>query len=252
MKIKAKKSLGQNFLKDKHFRLKIANNVKEFYKDYSSLPMIEIGPGHGDLTHEFIKLNKDIVLYEIDKDLIEGLNKQFPETKIINSDFMDEIPNIETSILVSNLPYYIGSRMIVDLIGYNKHFPFAFILQKEVAMKTKDSSDLTFFGAILNIFYDTKVEFIIPPNAFNPAPKVYSALLTGRPKTPKYDGTLAINILKAMFFKPNKTLSNNLKYGLMDPDLIAKIYETYKYDPNTRVNWDNYETIFDQIYTLGM
>jgi 16S rRNA (adenine1518-N6/adenine1519-N6)-dimethyltransferase len=248
MNIKAKKSLGQNFLKNQRFKDKIYQHTQELYQHYPSLAMIEIGAGLGDLTEGFSQIQPNLTVYEIDEDLIPILQDKFPELTINNQDFMEAIPNLEDALLVSNLPYYIGSRLIVDLIGYNKRVPFAFILQREVAMKTKPSQSLTFFGAILNIFYDTEVALVIPPNAFLPIPKVHSALLIGRPNPNNYDGIKSINILKDMFFKPNKTLYNNLQFGGMNRADVDKIFSHYNLDANTRVNWSNYRIIFEQIY----
>jgi 16S rRNA (adenine1518-N6/adenine1519-N6)-dimethyltransferase len=252
MIIKAKKSLGQNFLQDPNIKIKIYNTTLGFVDKldlaYKNYPMIEIGPGLGDLTEEFIKIKQDLTLYEIDDDLIEGLKVKFPKLNVINQDFMKMIPNLEKAILVSNLPYYIGSRLIIDLIAYNKNLPFAFILQREVSNKVKVSEDITFFGAAINLFYTPKVEFVIPPQAFKPSPKVYSALLTAAPKVVKYNGLETVTILKAMFFKPTKTLFNNLIYGGFDREDVKRIFEKHNIEPNTRVRWANYVEIFDILY----
>ena len=248
MKVTAKKRFGQNFLHDPIYISKIYKASKEVYDNSSKKTLIEIGPGLGDLTREYIKINKDIVLYEIDPDLIPILTEEFPDTIIHNQDFMELIPNLEDCMLVSNLPYYIGSRLIIDLIAYNKTMPFAFILQKEVAFKTKVNEDITFFGAAINLFYNSKVEFTIPPQAFRPAPKIYSALLTATPVITEYSGLETITILKAMFFKPTKTMFNNLIYGGFNKEDVVRIYDKYKFEPNLRVRWENYKYIFDILY----
>jgi 16S rRNA (adenine1518-N6/adenine1519-N6)-dimethyltransferase len=275
-KIKAKKSLGQNFLINKHFQEKICEFTHELKKEYPDLNMLEIGPGRGDLTKYYFKIAKDtgckgFDLYEIDIDLIEGLeslkielnsdNSKILDTQIYNVDFMKVIPTLKPTFLVSNLPYYIGSRLIIDLIKYNKNFPFAFILQKEVAYKTSKTekskpSQITLFGAILNLFYDTSLPLIIPPSAFVPAPKVHSALLIGRPKTEKdkvpKDGEKALKILKAMFFKPNKTLLNNLVYGFGISSIEANSMITLAgLDGSVRMNWENYERVFWGLYGVS-
>ena len=249
MNHKAKKSLGQNFLHDMQFKLKIRDIVAKNYAEFDNLPLVEIGPGLGDLTEMFIELNKDIELYELDYDLIEHLENKFGGVRIHNKDFMTELPNLKPSYLVSNLPYYIGSRLIIDLIIYNCRYPFSFILQKEVVMKTKKSEKITLFGAMLNYFYDVKIELNIPPSAFKPAPKVLSTLFSAVPKDTSIDGLQAINIFKAMFFKPTKTLYNNLQFGGIEKEDIDKIFEINKWPQNLRINWSNYSDIFDTLYT---
>jgi 16S rRNA (adenine1518-N6/adenine1519-N6)-dimethyltransferase len=249
MKVTAKKRFGQNFLHDPIYIAKIYESSKVLYDNSTQKSLIEVGPGLGDLTREYIKINPDIVLYEIDPDLIPILQEEFKSTTIHNQDFMELIPNLPDCMLVSNLPYYIGSRLIIDLIAYNRTMPFAFILQKEVAFKTKESEDITFFGAAINLFYSPKVEFTIPPQAFRPAPKVYSALLTATPIKTEYSGLEAITILKAMFFKPTKTMFNNLIYGGFAKEDIVRIYEKHKFEPNLRVRWANYKEIFGILYS---
>lgn len=247
MPIVAKKSLGQNFLHDINFKTKIRDTVKLSYLDHGDLPLLEIGPGVGDLTEMFLEFQPNLKMVELDADLIPILEQKFPKNKIICDDFMNILPNIERSYLVSNLPYYIGSRLVIDLIAYNQRMPFSFILQKEVVLKTKKTSKITFFGGVLNYFYDIKINFTIPPSAFKPAPKVHSALFTGVPKETNIDGIKAINIFKAMFFKPTKSLFNNLIFGGFERGLVKEIFKKNSWDPNLRVRWENYEYIFETI-----
>jgi 16S rRNA (adenine1518-N6/adenine1519-N6)-dimethyltransferase len=256
--IRAKKSLGQNFLHDPHFQNKIFEHTKALYLDCKIKSdkfenVIEIGPGRGDLTVFYQNLNpNNFTLYELDSDLIDNLKENFLTATIFCQDFMEIIPILKPAFLVSNLPYYIGSRLVIDLIKYNKNFPFAFILQKEVSFKTKKIGRPTFFGACVNMFYDTKVELIIPPSAFKPAPKVHSALLIAKPKLVDYDGLKAIKILKAMFFKPNKTLLNNLLNSdlNLDKNALELILVGASLDPSSRVSWDNYEQIYHTLYQI--
>jgi 16S rRNA (adenine1518-N6/adenine1519-N6)-dimethyltransferase len=248
MNHRAKKSLGQNFLQDKNIKEKIFEIVANNYEPLNNLKLVEIGPGLGDLTEKFIKISESLEVYEIDEDLIPILEEKFPELIIYHQDFMEALPNLSNVYLVSNLPYYIGSRLIIDLIIYNCRFPFTFILQKEVVMKTKKTEKITLFGAMVNYFYSVKIELNIPPSAFKPAPKVQSALFSGTPKESNIDGTQAINIFKAMFFKPTKTLYNNLQFGGFERDFVDKVFEKYQWGVNLRINWGNYEDIFDKIY----
>ena len=119
--------------------------------------------------------------------------------------------------------------------------------------KTKKTNDITFFGSIINLFYDSKVEFLIPPSAFYPAPKVYSALLTTRPKDQakkQFEGAKSVYILKKMFFKPNKTLYNNLIFGGLEKVVVDQLFESTNWDKNTRTNWTNYLDNFVNIYNF--
>ena len=136
MIIKAKKSLGQNFLKDKNVLKKIADislldNTTE---------LIEIGPGTGNLTDYLIKKNpKKIFLIEKDEKLSEYLkNKFFDKIKVINKDilkFFDYKIFSKNTIVIGNLPYNISSQILVKFILDNNfnYKALIFMFQKEMA-----------------------------------------------------------------------------------------------------------------------
>jgi len=88
-------------------------------------------------------------------------------------------------ILFASLPYNVGSRILVEMALNYPDCPFCVIVQKEVAIKILPSSNLTFFGAFLGLFYDFEKVFDISGGSFSPAPKVTSSLLVGVPKLRK-------------------------------------------------------------------
>ena len=137
MNIKAKKSLGQNFLQDENILKKIANSIKTNTNDL----IIEIGPGKGALT-KYLKEKKSFLLcYELDQRLKEILKKlEDDRTKIIFKDFLqanilDDSKNFnyENIYIIANIPYYITTPIIKHVINLEKLKSMTLLVQKEVA-----------------------------------------------------------------------------------------------------------------------
>ena len=193
MIIKAKKSLGQNFLKDKNVLKKIADislldNTTE---------LIEIGPGTGNLTDYLIKKNpKKIFLIEKDEKLSEYLkNKFFDKIKVINKDilkFFDYKIFSKNTIVIGNLPYNISSQILVKFILDNNfnYKALIFMFQKEMAdriLAKVNSKNYGRLSILSNWKFDIKKLFDINPNSFEPKPKVESSLLIFSEKADKYN-----------------------------------------------------------------
>lgn len=189
MKIKAKKSLGQNFLIDHSILEKIVNIIEINDKE-----VLEIGPGTGNLTKFILKKNpKKLYVIEKDENLSLDLGNKFNnEIIIINNDVLkveeDKISK-EKLIVFGNLPYNISTEILSRWItNINKEFWFdklILMFQKEVADRIIASSDTSVYGR-LSILSNWKlnIEKIIDikPNSFYPRPKIDSSLLVFSPK----------------------------------------------------------------------
>ena len=189
MKIKAKKSLGQNFLIDNNILEKIVNIIEINGKE-----VLEIGPGTGNLTKFILKKNpKKLYVIEKDENLSLDLGNKFNnEIIIINNDVLkveeDKISK-EKLIVFGNLPYNISTEILSRWItNINKEFWFdklILMFQKEVADRIIASSDTSVYGR-LSILSNWKlnIEKIIDikPNSFYPRPKIDSSLLIFSPK----------------------------------------------------------------------
>jgi 16S rRNA (adenine1518-N6/adenine1519-N6)-dimethyltransferase len=267
-----KKKFGQNFLVDQNVKEKFFQKTSPLVEKFKDLDFIlEIGPGQGDLTEYFLLFKKQIVALEIDTEIIEILNKKFGEEenlKVFNIDALDLFEGklkssplhnnegFENFILLANLPFNVGSRIMVDLPILKPATPFAVVLQKEVARKsTKLNEDFQFFGAWLNLFWKTKVLMNISPGSFYPRPKVYSSVLQGIPKEvlPEYLNTqekrlIAKDVLKKLFANPKKTLFNNLKNLNWSNQKIETFFEKNNLDKNLRLNSENYEGVLVKVY----
>ena len=176
MHVKLKKKYGQNFLIDKIIVNKIINLINQ-----DKLNILEIGPGNGSLTKKIInKKPKNLDLIEIDRDLVDELNKTFCVYKfvnIINANILKYDLKKNYDLVVSNLPYNISSQVLIKLALMNI-IPKQMILmfQKEFAIKLTDKK-LNAINSIINCFYKIDIKFHVSKNCFKPIPKVNSSIL---------------------------------------------------------------------------
>ena len=227
--IKAKKSLGQNFLIDKNIVDKITNIIE--IKDKS---ILEIGPGTGNLTLSILKKKpKKLLVVEKDDNLAKELKENFSgEITIINDDILDLNENLlsrEELIVFGNLPYNISTEILCKWIlnlDDNKIWFKNLILmfQKEVAdriISSFNTSDYGRLSILSNWKLNVKKIFDIKPNCFSPKPKIDSSLLFFTPKNEfqKLKNPFVLEKITRIFFshrrkmikKPFKKLfSNNL------------------------------------------
>ncbi|MDD2490242.1 MAG: 16S rRNA (adenine(1518)-N(6)/adenine(1519)-N(6))-dimethyltransferase RsmA, partial [Bacilli bacterium] len=240
-----KKKLGQNFLLDEKFLIKMVSLMKI---EPNTL-IIEIGVGTGLLTSLLAKKANHVCGYEIDKRLepiiINNL-KNDKNVKIIYDDFLsrdlqEDIKNeVKRNVyVVGNLPYYITTPIIMKIIN-SKINPRKIIImvQKEVGERilaktgTKEYNSLTVF---LNYYYDIKKIITIGREMFIPKPNIDSVLLEFTQKEKKYnvlDEKLFLKLVRDSFQYKRKTLKNNLKdYNL---EIIAKVLNKYNNDLSIR------------------
>ena len=189
MNIKAKKSLGQNFLIDREILEQIVNTVEITNKE-----ILEIGPGSGNLTAYILKKKpKKIHVIEKDNDLSFLLNEKFDsKINIINKDVLEISENNiskEKLTVFGNLPYNISTEILSKwIVNLDKNFWFSelvLMFQKEVANRIIAKSDTSEYGR-LSILSNWKLKIKkiidIKPKSFSPRPKIDSSLLVFTPK----------------------------------------------------------------------
>ena len=183
---KPKKSLGQNFLIDQNISNKIANLIGDI--NYN---IIEVGPGTGKLTDSIIKKNPlSLTLIEKDKYLYSDLKekyKNFKKIKIFNIDALNFDYRIirKPKIVVSNLPYNISIKLIINWLKMKKQFEFLILMiQKEVAQKMnyKNNSKKNRLNLLMEITSNYNIEFNVSNNVFFPKPKINSSVIKIIPK----------------------------------------------------------------------
>ena len=232
MKIKAKKSLGQNFLIDNNILCKIVEIGKISKND----TVLEIGPGTGNLTEKIIKKNpKKFFVVEKDKNLSNLLEEKFGnKISIINNDILKCYNDflIDTPIKVfGNLPYNISTKILISMIKINnlENFfkEFIFIFQKEVADRIMANENTKNYGRISILAswrMKTKKILDISPSSFKPKPKVNSTLVCLTPKS-KFDKYINIkhleHITNIFFNQRRKMIKKPMKLLFDDFENIA-------------------------------
>lgn len=255
-KIQAKKKLSQNFLVDTKISQKVVQNWLRLFQNNPNLKyFLEIGPGTGCLTKPLLASQEKVLAVEIDPDLIHFLESQlsgYNNLELIQADGMKlEYQNLGDFLLVSNLPYQIGSRLLIEFSILRPELPFSVILQKEVANKFTFKDNFTLFACWLNLFYQTQVLFNIPREGFEPKPRVTSSLLEAVPKplpSPLLDTETkrkqAFIKLKKLFNNPRKSLANNLKNLNWDKTKIQSFLDKMSVTKDFRWDFKNYPEVF--------
>ena len=253
--LKAKKKFGQNFLIDTNTVDKIAKLACN-----ENMTTIEIGPGLGALTEQLLKYSKNVVAYEIDKDMYDILTNTLDDEKlsVILQDFMDVDLSIYKDKLniCSNLPYYVTTPILFKIfesdLNINK---ITVMVQKEVGDRLNASVGSEDYGALsieVQYLYDVKLEMNISRNVFYPQPNVDSAIISFTPKTQrnKEFEDKFFELVKTCFRMRRKTLNNNLK-DIYDNETINRIYSEMNLDKNIRaeqLNLNDYLNMYKVIY----
>lgn len=217
MSVKAKKHLGQHFLKDENIARKIIEALS--WNGYENV--LEIGPGMGVLTKYLIQEKKNISVVEIDTESVEYLNQNYPELPVFAEDFLkmnlaEKFDNQSVCIL-GNFPYNISTQIVFKVIEDRHLVPeMAGMFQKEVAERicAKEGSKIYGILSVLaQAYYKAEYLFTVDENVFNPPPKVKSGVIRLTRFREKLDVNerLFFTVVKTAFNQRRKTLRNALK-----------------------------------------
>ena len=217
--VRAKKHLGQHFLKDENVAHRIADCLTG--EGYSHI--LEIGPGTGVLTQFLLERPEELMLIELDRESVAYLKTHYKELKnrIIEGDFLKlplEKIYEEPFAIIGNYPYNISSQILFKVLDNRDRIPeFAGMFQKEVAERIVASPGSKTYG-ILSVltaaFYEGEYLFTVEPEVFNPPPKVKSGVIRLKRKQNYYldcDEKLFYKVVKTAFNQRRKTLRNALK-----------------------------------------
>lgn len=239
--LSAKKSLGQNFLTD----LNVLNNIVEAANLGPNDNVIEIGPGIGGLTELLAQHAKSVLAFEIDDQLISVLADTlapYGNVTVLNQDILKaNLPDTvieyfgkgEPVKVVANLPYYITTPIVLDLIQNPVKFEqIVVMMQKEVAERLTATPRHKAYGSlsvIVQQLTNPEIAFTVPSSAFIPAPKVDSAIVSLVPakeneREQPYDQKKFIGFVRGCFMHRRKSLWNNLQgvFG-KKPEVKAQI-----------------------------
>ena len=229
----AQKRFGQNFLCDDQVISDIVDSINP--KEGENL--VEIGPGLCALTEPMCDRVSHLSVIEIDRDLAERLRHHpfirdkldIHETDALKFDFSTLAADESSLRVYGNLPYNISTPLIFHLLSFGKTIKdMHFMLQREVVDRIAaqpDSKDYGRLSVMVQYYCSTEKLLIVPPEAFRPAPKVYSAVVRLKPHDVKpficSDEKLLSDVTAAAFGQRRKTISNSLKKYLSGEQLVS-------------------------------
>jgi len=223
----AKKSFGQNFLTDQNYIKKIISALNPQKNE----TIIEIGAGRGALTEKLLESGANVIAIELEREMISVLKKKFGgfenfkliEQDALKTDFQEivnsqsQIANSKSAKLVANLPYYISTAILQKLIDQRANFSEMILMfQREVVERITaqvGNKERGFLTVLVEAYLEAEKLFDVSPNAFRPAPKVWSAIVRLTPKAGVGfdDEKLFRELISAGFAQKRKTILNNLK-----------------------------------------
>lgn len=222
-----KKSLGQNFIKDKNLLVAIANDANITADDF----VVEVGAGAGTLTEVLCDNAKFVLSYEIDTSLKTILSELEGENKNLKIEYADALKTSNEEILqtielnagekvneyklVANIPYYITTPLIFKFLKDEKVSSLTVMVQKEVAERIASSETSGDYGAISVIVHylaDVEIKRIVNKQMFYPVPKVDSAILqlTKKGGVDLKEYAMLEKVVKSAFSNRRKVMVSNL------------------------------------------
>lgn len=229
MEVKAKKHLGQHFLKDLNIAKKIADTIST-----ENETVLEIGPGTGILT-QFLKEVPNRILYvaEVDQESVDYLiRKDIVKKEFILGDFLkldvsQTFPNDFT--IIGNFPYNISSQIVFKAIDYRAQVAeFAGMFQKEVAERIGAPPGSKTYGIIsvmTQAYFDVEYLFTVSETVFSPPPKVKSGVIRMKRKKNLHlecDEIVFKRIVKTSFNTRRKMLRKSLRSIFNKPEILSQ------------------------------
>lgn len=227
--VRAKKHLGQHFLKDENIARKIGETLSlDGYED-----ILEIGPGTGVLTKYLLERHQNITVMELDSESVSYLRQDFSlehpallersSLRVIEADFLKydlrSLFQERPFAITGNFPYNISTQIVFKALENRHQIPeFTGMFQKEVAQRICETSGSKTYGilsVLAQAFYDAEYLFTVPPTVFNPPPKVESGVIRLTRKadydTLDCEPKMLFRVVKMAFQQRRKTLRNSLK-----------------------------------------
>lgn len=250
---KTRKQFGQHWLRSEKALAKIVTSAELSKHDR----VLEIGPGTGVLTRQLLTQAEAVVAVEIDRDLCQLLAKKLGQVEnflLLQGDFLsidlnellEPAPAFQNpNKVVANIPYNITGPILEKLLGTigNPNLkPFdsiVLLVQKEVALRLCANPQSTHFGALsVRVQYLADCQFVcdVPAKAFQPPPKVDSAVICLRPRlveNPAHNPRQMETLIRLGFSSKRKMLRNNLK-SLIEGDRLTQILEQLEVNPQAR------------------
>ena len=228
-----RKRFGQNFLRDHTIIYNILSSINAKPGEH----WVEIGPGQGALTEPLLKLGLRLDIVELDRDLVALLKNKFRQqdhlqiysADALNFDFSALVEDNEKLRIIGNLPYNISTPLMFHLLNNASCVEdMHFMLQKEVVDRicaTPGSKKYGRLSVIIQYYCATELLFDVPPESFDPAPKVLSAIVRlvphQQPPVEVNDMEKLNRVVTQAFSQRRKTLRNSLKKLIDEEAIIA-------------------------------
>lgn len=217
--VRAKKHLGQHFLKDEAVSLRIAGQLTHHggYRD-----VIEVGPGTGALTRHLVhRTDIRLTCIELDTESVEHLHAQWPDLRLVEGDLLRmDLGQLGDGPLavIGNFPYNISTQIIFKVLEHRDRVTEVVgMFQKEVAERLCAPPGSRTYGissVLAQAWFDMELLFEVPPSAFIPPPKVDSAVIRMKRNAVQSlpcDEQRFTHLVKTAFNQRRKTLHNALK-----------------------------------------
>ncbi len=228
--VKAKKHLGQHFLKDENIAKKIVDSLS--HKGYAKV--LEVGPGMGVLT-KYLVLNtaSETSVIDIDTESIVWLKDHFPmlQDRIFSADFLEyplEERFNEPFAIIGNFPYNISTQILFKVLEHRQLVPEVVgMFQKEVALRLASKPGSKTYGIIsvlLQAWYDIEYLFTVNEQVFQPPPKVKSAVIRLKRNASQSlgcDEAFFIKVVKTAFNQRRKTIRNAVRALITDESVLT-------------------------------
>lgn len=250
--LKAKKSLGQNFIIDTN----ILRNIVDAGDVDKETTVIEIGPGIGALTEQIAKQAKEVFAFEIDDRLLPVLDdtlSPYDNITIIHQDILqvdfeefakEYLAEASRLVVIANLPYYITTPITMALLESKLPVEtMVLMMQKEVASRLEAKPSTKAYGSLsiaLQYYTEVEVAFTVPRTVFMPQPNVESAIIRldvrDEPVVQVKDQTLFMKLVRASFQQRRKTIWNNLRTSLelKEQEDLREAFTQSGVDPSRR------------------
>jgi 16S rRNA (adenine1518-N6/adenine1519-N6)-dimethyltransferase len=230
-RVRPKRSLGQNFLRDDNIARKIAASVHPRGDDV----MLEIGPGEGALTRFLAPRVRTLIAVDVDNRVIKHLQAVFTGAKVtfLHQDFLrTDLADLARGgqlRIVGNIPYNITSPILFHLLDHREYIrDITLMVQKEFARRLSASPGTKDYGILsvfCQLFADVKLLFDVSPNAFVPKPTITSSVvhldILDAPRHPLTDEWFFRRMIRSVFGKRRKTLRNSLSYFMKEFDDVV-------------------------------
>lgn len=237
--VRAKKHLGQHFLRDEDIAKRIVDSLLEVN---GNTKVVEVGPGTGVLTkYLFEELKGNFLALDVDRDSIAYLKDHYPKhaSQVMLADFLESDLNILVLgkfNIIGNFPYNISSQILFKALEHRNQVDCVVgMFQKEVAQRLAEKPGTKTYGIIsvlLQAFYNIEYLFTVNENVFVPPPKVKSAVIRLRRNETQQlgcDEELFTKIVKATFNQRRKTIRNSIRSIMNIPD--EKLIEIFSKRP---------------------